>query len=135
MCLFFFVYSTVSVQLMFRGVSYPNNSVLSLNNIGDTSTGSAILCTTNRSPCCSTPPNRFGTWYYPNESMVPNNAAGHDFSRSRGDNQTIYLNRRNNAQSPTGSFCCELPDNSDTMHRLCVSLGKLVNILFGLLHV
>ena len=56
--------------------------------------------------------------------MVPNIAAVEDFSRRRGDDQTIHLNRRNNAQSPTGSFCCELPDNSDVTHRLCVTLGK-----------
>ena len=117
-------YFLVPLQLIFRGVSYPDNSLLSLNNIGEFSTGSAILCITNRSPCCSTPPNRFGEWYYPNGSMVPNSGDGHDFYRSRTDNQTIHLNRRDNAQSPTGSFCCELPDNSDVTHALCVTLGK-----------
>ena len=40
-------------------------------------------------------------------------------------NQTIRLNRRNNAQSPTGSFCCELPDNSGVTHRLYVTLGMI----------
>ena len=113
---------TAPVHLIFQNVSYPNNSVLSLNNIGEFTTGSAILCTTNRSPCCSTP-NRVGEWYYPNGSMVPNNAAGYSFYRGRGNNQTIYLNRRNNAQSPTGSFCCELPDNKDVNYTLCVRLG------------
>ena len=61
---------------------------------------------------------RFGQWYYPDGSMVPINAAGEDFYRGRGDNQAIHLNRRNNAQSPTGSFCCELPDNSGVIHTL-----------------
>ena len=119
------LHSADPLQLIFRGVSYPNNSVLSLNDIGEFSTGSAILCTTNRSPCCSTPPNRFGEWFYPNGAMVLNNAAGEDFYRSRGDDQTIRLNRRNNAQSPTGSFCCELPDNSGVTHRLYVTLGMI----------
>ena len=123
------MYSLVPLQLIFRGVSYPNNSVLLLNDIGDTSTGSAILCTTNRSPCCNTLPNRLGFWYYPDGSVVPNNAAGEDFYRGRGDNQTIYLSRRNNAQSPSGSFCCELPDNSGVTHKLCVSLGKFILIM------
>ena len=115
------------VQLIFRGVSYPNNSVLLINDIGNNSTGSAILCTTNRSPCCLTPPNRFGEWHYPNGSVVPNNAKGYDFYRSRGDDQLIRLNRRNNPPSPTGPFCCELPDNSDVMHTLCVSLGMSIS--------
>ena len=113
------------VQLMFRGVSYHNNSVLFIGDIGEFSTGSAILCTTNKNPCCSTPPNRFGEWYYPNGSMIPNNAAGYSFFRTRGYNQTIRLNSRNNAQSPTGSFCCELPDDSDVNHTLCVILRTL----------
>ena len=116
----------VPVELIFYGISYPNNSVLSLNDIGNTSTGSAILCTTNRSPCCSSSDAsmRFGEWYYPNGAMVLNNAAGEDFYRGRRDNQTIRLSRRNNAQFPTGSFCCELPDSSDVNHTLCVSLSK-----------
>ena len=66
---------------------------------------------------------QFGQWYYPDGSMVPNNAAGEDFYRGRGNNQTIHLSRRNNAQSPTGSFCCEVPDNSDVIHTLCLTLG------------
>ena len=115
--------SLVPLQLKFQGVSYPNNSVLSLNDIGDISTGSAIFCTTNRSPCCSHPV-RVGQWYYPDGSMVPNNVAGKDFYRGRGDDQTIHLSRRNNTQTPTGSFCCELPDNSDVNHTLCVHLGN-----------
>ena len=116
-------HSLVAVQLVFQGLPYPNNSVLSLNDVGDYSTSRYILCTTNRSPCCSTPPNRFGQWRYPDGSMVPKNADDEDFYRGRGDNQAIYLNRRNNAQSPTGSFCCELPDNSDVHHTLCLTLG------------
>ena len=114
------IFHTAPLHLLFRGVSYPNNTQLFLGDTGDTSTGSAILCTTNKSPCCAT--NHLGEWYYPNGSMVLNNAAGEDFYRGRGD-QTIRLNRRNNAQSPTGSFCCELPDNNDVTHRLCVTLG------------
>ena len=110
------------LQLIFRGVSYPNNSVLPLKEIGDISTGSAILCTTNLDSCCRFP-NR-GEWYYPNGSMVPINGAIEDFYRGRTTEQSIHLNRRNNAQSPTGSFCCELPDNSGVTHTLCVSLGK-----------
>ena len=112
------------LKLIFRGVSYPNNSVLSLNDVGDYSTGCAIFCTTNRSKCCSYPADRVGEWYYPNGSIVPNDAAGKDFYRGRGYNQTIHLSRRNNTQTPTGSFCCELPDNSDVNHTLCVHLGN-----------
>ena len=68
-----------------------------------------------------------------------NSAAGEDFYRSRGDEQSIHLNRRNNAQFPTGSFCCELPDSSDVNHTLCVSLGKQAvtndNKFFGLYYI
>ena len=56
---------------------------------------------------------------------MPNNAAGYSFYRGRGDDQTTWLSRRNNSQSPTGLFCCELPDNRDFTHRLCVYIGEL----------
>ena len=121
-----FIFYKVPVELVFRGVSYPNNSVLSLDNIGEFSTGSAILCTTNRNPCCSTPPNRVGEWYYPNGSLVPNKAADEDFYRGRSNAQSISLNHRNYAQSPSGTFFCELPDNGGVNHRLFVTLGKQV---------
>ena len=77
----------IQLQLIFRGVSYHNNSVLSLNDIGELSTGSAILCTTNLVSCCRNP-NR-GEWHYPNGSMVPNNAADEDFYRGRSNAQSI----------------------------------------------
>ena len=60
---------------------------------------------------------------------MPINGARQDFYRTRGNNQTIQLNRRNDAQSPTGSFCCELPDTSDVTHRLCATLGKLKSVI------
>ena len=120
---------TGPVQLMFRGDSLSNNTQLFIGDIGDTSIGSAILCTTNRNPCCSN--NRLGEWYYPDGSLVLNNNDGEDFYRTRSRNQTIYLNRRNNAQSPGRSFCCEIPDSNDMIHRHCVSVGKLI-ILFSI---
>ena len=52
-----------------------------------------------------------------------NNYGGEDFYRGRGNNQTIYLSRRNNAQSSSGRFCCELPDASDVNQTFCVVLG------------
>ena len=126
----FILLTDTAIQLTHRGESYPNNSELFIGDIGEFSTGSAILCTTNRSPCCSA--DSIGEWYYPNGSMVPDNDAGEDFYRSRGKNQTIQLNRRNNARSPGGSFCCELPvNNDDDNHRLCVRVGKEV-IIFKL---
>ena len=113
---------TDQVQLVFQGTSYPNNSALPLNDIGTISTGSTILCSTNRSPCCSINPYQFGGWYYPNGSIVPYNYVGENFYTTRSRYQSIHLNRRNNAQSPTGSFCCELPDSRDITHRLCATL-------------
>ena len=120
----------IQLHLIFRGVSYPNNSVLSLNDIGEFSTGSAILCTTNRSPCCSSTDAsmRFGEWYYPDGSLVPTVTANQDFYRGRGTNQTIHLSRRNDAQSPSGHFCCKLPDSSGEYQTFCVLLGTKISL-------
>ena len=66
---------------------------------------------------------------------MPNNAAGEDFFRGRGNDKSIRLSRRNNAQSPTGSFCCELPDVNEMKHTLCVSLGKLYVVSIALWYI
>ena len=93
-----------------------------ITDIGDGTDGSSpLICTTTFSPCCSTPPNRHGEWYYPDGTKVPNSAAGQDFYRGRTDDGTVRLNRRNNAMSPLGTYYCEIPLTSPSdLQRLSV---------------
>ena len=52
-----------------------------------------------------------------------------EFYRNRGDNGRVYLNRPTNnnitALTPTGRFCCEVPDATGVNQTLCVLIGKL----------
>ena len=120
----------IAVSLSLGTTPLVNNSVVVITDIGEAAAGaSPLICTTTFTPCCSTPPNRHGEWYYPNGTRVPNNAAGQDFYRGRGDNGTVRLQRRNNAMSPLGTFYCELPLTSPSdIKRLSVT-GELLFIL------
>ena len=90
-----------------------------------------LQCITDRSPCCATTPNRFGEWYFPNEVAVPSIAgAPTTFYRNRGDDGTVNLNRLNtNVIMPTGLFCCEVPDGSGRMQRVCANISELISHL------
>ncbi len=84
-----------------------------------------MACKTNRSPCCRTPPNRFGNWIYNNITIGNRAQSGLEYFRSRDDNQRFYLSLRNNSvNNPlTGNFCCIIPDFIDTQTE-CLNIGK-----------
>ena len=47
----------------------------------------------------------------------------------------MSLNRPSDVESPTGRFCCEVPDTTGTNQRLCVNIGMLHVILLSALLV
>jgi hypothetical protein len=76
-------------------------------------------------------PGRFGAlgeWVYPNGSLVRIKDSGDDIYRDRGLG-IVRLNRRNNALSPTGQFCCVIPDATSTNKTICVNIGEQINYL------
>ena len=127
-----------SVSLSLGTTTLTNNSVVVITDIGDArgDSTSPLICTTTFSPCCATLPNRYGEWYYPDGTKVPNSDAGQGFYRGRGDDGTVRLNRRNNALSPPlGTFYCELPlDSPSNLQRLSVR-GELQKLLFIVQHM
>jgi hypothetical protein len=100
-----------------NGEFHANGSSLSLSSIGEGD--SALLCVTDGS--CCTPPNRFGEFYYPDNTRVNPEGFGDDFYRDRGD-QMIRLNRRNGATSPTGTYKCAIPDSSGVTQNFFITL-------------
>ena len=102
-----------------NGKVYSNNSAVSILDIGEGE--DALLCKTNKQDCCGTPPNRFGEFYYPNGVQVPVRRQGHGFYRSRGD-QVVRLNRRDGVTSPTGVYCCDIPDDSGIFRKVFIML-------------
>ena len=112
--------TAAGVHFTLGGEIYANNSVISVNSVGEGEEG-ALICRTDKVDCCGTIPNRFGQFYYPNGVQVPVKNAAHVFYRNRGD-QLIRLNRREGTASPTGRFCCEIPDASGEVQNLYVTL-------------
>ena len=77
-------------------------------------------------PCCATFEGRAGEWFFPNWNTVPNLGGATTFYRTRGDDGTVNLNRLNtNVLMPTGVFCCEVPDATGVMQRICANIGEL----------
>ena len=112
--------TTAGVHFILDGQFYGNNSIVSLESIGE-GEENALLCRTDRVDCCGTVPNRFGQFYYPNGVQVPVNNAGQGFYRNRGD-QVVQLNRREGISSPTGRYRCEIPDVSGDIQSLYITL-------------
>ena len=133
-CITHMPHTNTGVKLLWQGVQYPNNSILNIKDIGEHE--HALICQTDKRPCCGTPPFRLGQWYYPNGSIVPRIGEGTTFYRDRNDTGIVRLNQRNhNADYSTGLFCCVLPDSSNRSHTLCIGLlligGTLNSLKLG----
>ena len=119
-----FCYSfSTAIALQLSGQRYGNNSLVTLTAIGEGDTA-ALLCLTDRVECCDG--GTGGDWYYPNGSLVP---FGYEIPmasiyRNR-DASRVRLNRRNNAQSPTGVYRCDVPDSSGADQS--IYLGVVAN--------
>ena len=105
------------------GTVYLPGETVIITGIGDSRTnpaGPSLVCVTSNvnTGCCrnSDGPGDsggVGEWYFPNGTMVPRNRDDPlaDFTRS-GFLHQVWLNRRNNAMSPTGAYECRVPDTN-----------------------
>ena len=82
----------------------------------------ALQCITNKMPCCKMA--KIGHWYFPNgEEVTIQGNAPPFFYRNRGNDGTVNLNRvHESVITPTGQFCCVVPDNNDINQKLCVNI-------------
>ena len=110
------------VYLALRNQAITNNSNINIRNIG-LSPDDALECVTDKNPCCSQVP-RHGEWYQPNSELVQGSQSDVAFYRDRGTNGEVSLNRPSGVESPTGLFCCEVPDAMDKIQTLCVNIGE-----------
>lgn len=109
------------IHFELNGNKYVNNSIVSITEVGEGE--NALLCKTNKRDCCMITGKRYGEFYYPNGVKVPINKHRHGFYRNRG-NQVVRLNRRINEdiKSPTGVYCCVVPDACDVKQKICIEL-------------
>ena len=124
--------SGARVYLSLKGVVYPNNSVILITEIGETGTSqnppphpnNGLQCITDKMPCC-VDESKAGEWYFPDSGgMVPIRSSAATFYRNRGGDGTVNLNRlNNNITMPTGRFCCEVADATDSIVTVCAITG------------
>ena len=101
-------------------------SEVAIADIGEGDDG-ALLCFTDLIQCCRNDDTSsgmaLGEWFFPNGSAVPVGGADGDFYKNRRPS-VVRLNRRSNATSPIGQFCCEVPDAISTNQTVCPNIGK-----------
>ena len=125
------------VYLSFNGTFHANNSIFFVTDIGNWAANTALQCITDRIPCClSVNRPRVGEWYFPDKLQVPIKGNAETFYRNRGANGNINLNRlSSNVLSPSGLFCCVVPDANDTSHRLCANICEFHCITYYLVKI
>ena len=110
------------VYISHNGVFIEHDSSILITDIG-TSSPHQLVCNTDRTPCCMN--SRAGNWFYPDSALVMHTIASQEFGRDRSDNGEINLYRRDrDVMSPTGRFCCRVPDASDVERTVCVNDGE-----------
>ena len=125
------------VYLSLKGAFYPNNSVILItdieettttsNGVTDTTSNNGLQCITDRRPCCKS--STTGEWFFPDSKggVVPVQHGATTFYRNRGDDGTVNLNRVNsNVMMPTGRFCCVVPDATGVSMSTCVTISKFI---------
>ena len=119
--------SSSGVALSLGDQSYPNNSIILFEDIGEAA--NALLCMTDSVDCCS---GGGGRWYFPNGSEAVGGFLGGSIFRNRAP-QIVRLNRRNDAQSPNGIYRCEIPDARGNTQKLFVTIisSTGIYIVFG----
>ena len=113
------------VRFSLRGTTYQNNSVVTLEDIGEGD--DALLCETDQLACCRPPYTGAmggvrGNWYFPNGTIVPVNSTTNeqwDFYSTRGD-MVLSLHRRRDGED--GIYRCVIPDASNVTQTLYVGV-------------
>ena len=109
---------------MLNSDSYGNNSALVLTDIGEGD--SALICLSDSTQCCRGADNPnggtpLGNWSFPDGSVVRSSNFEGDIYITRGPS-VVRLNRRNDAQSPTGVYRCEVVDARGNTQTILVDL-------------
>ena len=103
-----------NVSFSLNGTTYQNNSLVTLENIGEGD--DALLCLTDQTACCRHPLTSemepaIGNWSFPNGTTLPSEITASgvrwDFYSTSGE-MVKYMNRRRGGV--TGIYSCVIPD-------------------------
>ena len=114
--------SCPGVRFSLNGITYQNNSIVFLEDIGEG--GDGLLCLTDLTACCrpgSASGNRpvLGNWFFPNGSRVPSSGNQLDFHRTRGQS-VVRLQRRRGGED--GIYRCEIPDAMNVIQTIYIGV-------------
>ena len=102
---------------------YPNNSIVTVNDIGIKNfNGPALYCLTPSTECCETPSEANVTreWYLPDGRQL--SSADTIFTREQVSSAVSLYRIRDGGTSPTGVFRCDVPDSSGSSRNIYVGL-------------
>ena len=109
----------------FRGETLPNHSYVNLTEVGVPFVRAAeygVECHTNLTTCCSRREGEHrGDWCSPDGSRLPFSADSDIFERRTM--QQVYIARRNNANSTSGIYRCDIQVNNALQSRQSVYVG------------
>lgn len=113
------------VMLIHEGQPVPNNSLISLGELNDSS-NSPLVCITNQPSCCDT--NRSGNWISPSGEFLSNVSDALSLFQRWEDNQTIELHSRS-VEMPIeeGLYHCEVPDKDGVVKRLYIGVYSFLD--------
>ena len=115
----------------FMGETLPNHSYVDLNLVGNpdlNENAHSVQCHTDLSTCCSGAQGQHrGDWYFPDGTRLPFPTPDGDIHEAR-EAERVDLRRRNNANSPSGIYRCDIPtdavsDENDISVRETVYVG------------
>jgi hypothetical protein len=110
----------VDVGFFLNGKLYSNNSLVDLEEIGETN--NALLCLTNKIDCCTN--GSQGDWYNPEDNTTPITLTSDDstsFYASKG-RSNVRLNKINVNNDKSGIYHCKIPDSSGTDQRIYIGI-------------
>ena len=107
------VHSQRVPYVSFMSQTLANHSYVDLSQLGNDLSGSdSVQCITDLSTCCRGADGAHrGDWYFPNGTRLPFSGDGVDTYEYRNA-QRVDLRRRNNINSPTGIYRCDIPTNA-----------------------
>ena len=110
-----------TVSFWFRGKNYQNNSLVTLEDIGEVD--DPLFCVTDQPACCrplQTQPV-LGNWFFPNGTRVPSGGLQRDFFRTRGPS-VVRLHRKRGGVN--GIYHCIIPDTMNVTQTIYIGLYR-----------
>ena len=117
---------TGDVWFSLRNTTYQNNSIVTLEDIGENDT--ALFCMTQFTTCCrSRNGSVLGQWFFPNGTKVPSIYVNQtsrpklkwDFYRTR-EKMMVLLHRRGGGVA--GIYHCKIPDSMNVTQNIYIGV-------------